>query len=144
MSKVMYIQCSYQLLTIHHVTLIYTTNNTKMIPCVLLLVLPFTSLTLTANWEYEIYIYLSFGVNTTSCWNGGDQTPCTTLDLALQGLQHNSTVIYLYPSTYILDNTSKVIDKSNVAIIGLTTKDGGKTVTIKCSSHKNFKPNKNS
>ena len=68
-------------------------------------------------------------------WNGGDQKPCATLNLALQGLQHNSTVIYLYPGTYILDNTSKVIDKSNVAIVGHTTKDGGKTVTIKCSSH---------
>ena len=74
-------------------------------------------------------------MNTTSCWNGGDQTPCATLNLALQGLQHNSTVLYLYPGTYILDNTSKLIDKSNVAIIGLTTKDGGKTVIIKCSSH---------
>ena len=95
----------------------------------------FVSLTFAANWQYEIYVSSSFGVNTTSCWNGGDQTPCITLNLALQGLQHNSTVIYLYPGTYILDNTSKVIDKSNIAIIGLTTKDGGKTVTIKCSSH---------
>ena len=95
----------------------------------------FVSLTFAANWQYEIYVNSSFGVNTTSCWNGGDQTPCVTLNLALQGLQHNSTVIYLYPGTYILDNTSKVIDKSNIVIIGLTTKDGGKTVTIKCSSH---------
>ena len=95
----------------------------------------FVSLTFATNWQYEIYVSSSFGVNTTSCWNGGDQTPCVTLNLALQGLQHNSTVIYLYPGTYILDNTSKVIDKSNIAIVGLTTKDGGKTVTIKCSSH---------
>ena len=100
-----------------------------------LLVSFFASLTFAANWQYEIYVSSSFGVNTNSCWNGGDQTPCATLSLALQGLQHNSTVIYLYPGTYILDNTSKVIDKSNIAIIGLTTKDGGKTVTIKCSSH---------
>ena len=100
-----------------------------------ILVLLFASLTFAANWKYEIYVSSSFGVNTTSCWNGRDQTPCVTLNLALQGLQHNSTVIYLYPGTYILDNISKVIDKSNVAIVGLTTKDGGKTVTIKCSSH---------
>ena len=95
----------------------------------------FASHIFAANWQYEIYVSSSFGMNNTSCWNGGDQTPCVTLNLALQGLQHNSTVIYLYPGTYILDNTSKVIDKSNIAIIGLTTKDGGKTVTIKCSSH---------
>ena len=100
-----------------------------------LLVSFFASFTFAANWQYEIYVSSSFGVNTTSCWNGGDQTPCATLNLALQGLQHNSTVIYLYSGTYILDNTGKVIDESNIAIIGLTTKDGGKTVTIKCSSH---------
>ena len=100
-----------------------------------ILVLLFASLTFAANWQYEIYVSSTFGVNTTSCWNRGDQTPCVTLSLALQGLQHNSTVIYLYPGTYMLDNTSKVIDKSNIAIIGLTTKDGGKRVTIKCSSH---------
>ena len=95
----------------------------------------FVSLTFAANWKYEIYVSSSFGVNTTSCWNGEDQTPCVSLNLALQGLQHNSTVIYLYSGTYILDNTSKVIDKSNVAIVGLATKDGGKTATITCSSH---------
>ena len=100
-----------------------------------LLVSSFLSLTFSANWQYEIYVNSSFSVDTTSCWYGGGQAPCATLNLALQGLQHNSTVIYLYPGTYILDNTSKVIDKSNVAIIGLTTKDGGKTATIKCSSH---------
>ena len=100
-------------------------------------ILLFVSLTFATNWQYDHEIYVSslFGVNNMSCWNGGDQTSCATLNLALQGLQHNSTVIYLHPGTYILDNTSKVIDKSNVAIVGLTTKDGGKTVTIKCSSH---------
>ena len=106
-----------------------------MILCPLLVVSFFVSLTFAANWKYEIYVSSSFGVSTTSCWNGGDQTPCVTLNLALQGLQHNSTVIYLYPGIYILDNISKVIDKSNVAIIGITTKDGGMTVTIKCSSY---------
>ena len=95
----------------------------------------FASLTFAANWQYEIYVNSSFGVNSTSCWNRKDQTCCATLNLALQGLQYNSTVIYLYPGTYILDNTSKVIYKYNIAIVGLTTKDGGKTITIKCSSH---------
>ena len=95
----------------------------------------FASLTFATKWKYKIYVNASFGENSTSCWNGRDQKHCVTLNLALQGLQHNSTVIYLYPGTYILDNTSKVIDKYNIAIVGVTTKDGGKTVTIKCSSH---------
>ena len=101
-----------------------------------ILVSLFSSLPFGTNWQYEIYVSSSFSMNTTSCWNGGDQTPCFTLNLALQGLQHNSTVIYLYPGTYILDHIGKVVNKTNVAIVGLTNTDrGGTTVTIKCSPH---------
>ena len=66
-----------------------------------IVILLFVSLTFGANWQYdhEIYVNVSFGVNNMSCLNGGDQTPCATLNLALQGLQHNSTVIYLHPGT---------------------------------------------
>ena len=43
----------------------------------------FASHIFAANWQYEIYVSSSFGMNNTSCWNGGDQTPCVTLNLAL-------------------------------------------------------------
>ena len=66
-----------------------------------ILVLLFASFTFGANWQYEIYVSSSFGVNATSYWNGGDQTLSATLNLALQRLQHNSTVIYLYPGISI-------------------------------------------
>ena len=35
--------------------------------------------------ECMIYVSSSDGINNTSCWTGGYQTPCATLDLALQG-----------------------------------------------------------
>ena len=50
----------------------------------------FASHIFAANWQYEIYVSSSFGMNNTFCWNGGDKTPCVTLNLALQGLQHNN------------------------------------------------------
>uniref|UniRef100_A0A1X7U7K0 Uncharacterized protein n=1 Tax=Amphimedon queenslandica TaxID=400682 RepID=A0A1X7U7K0_AMPQE len=33
----------------------------------------------------DIYVSSSDGINNTSCWTGGVQTPCATLDLAIQG-----------------------------------------------------------
>ena len=76
------------------------------------------------NWQYQIYVSSTDGTNSSSCWNGS--VPCNTLDLALQGVQHNSTVIYLYPGIYTLDDEVRNI--SPVAIIGLSDDD----VTISC------------
>ena len=72
----------------------------------------------TAEWEHEIYVSSLDGLNTSSCWTGGIQTPCNTLDLALKGLQHNSSVIYLYSGTYVLKDAAEIIYKSDIAIIG--------------------------
>ena len=52
-----------------------------------------------------------------------------TLNLALQGVQHNSTVIYLYPGIYTLDDEVQVRNVSHVAIIGLSN-----DATISCQS----------
>ena len=76
------------------------------------------------NWQYQIYVSSSDGTNSSSCWNGS--VPCNTLNLALQGVKHNSTVIYLYPGIYTLDDEVRNI--SRVAIIGLSDDD----VTISC------------
>ena len=61
--------------------------------------------------ECTIYVSSSNGISNASCWTGGYQTPCATLDLALQGtatdaIQDNCSsgiVIYLSPGTYTLD-----------------------------------------
>ena len=53
---------------------------------VLIVILFFLILILSATAsECNIYVSSSDGINSTSCWTGGYQTPCATLDLALQG-----------------------------------------------------------
>ena len=79
----------------------------------------------TNGWQYQIYVSSSNGTNSSSCWNGF--VPCNTLNLALRGVQHNSTVIYLYPGIYTLDDEVQVSNISRVAIIGLSD-----DVTISC------------
>ena len=99
-----------------------------MIPSMLLwiaVVLPSLILATDTNWQYQIYVSSSDGTNSSSCWNGS--VPCNTLNLALQGVQHNSTVIYLYPGIYTLDDEVQVRNISRVAIIGLSN-----DVTISC------------
>ena len=85
--------------------------------------LPCLILATDTNWQYQIYVSPSDGTNSSSCWNGS--VPCNTLNLALQGVQNNSTVIYLYPGIYTLDD--EVRNTSHVAIIGLSN-----DVTISC------------
>ena len=87
--------------------------------------LPSFILATDTNWQYQIYVSSSDGTNSSSCWNGA--VPCNTLNLALQGVQHNSTVIYLYPGIYTLDHEVQVRNVSRVAIIGLSD-----DVTISC------------
>ena len=88
-------------------------------------VLPSLILATDTNWQYQIYVSSSDGTNSSSCWNGS--VPCNTLNLALQGVQHNSTVIYLYPGIYTLDDEVQVRNISRIAIIGLSN-----DVTISC------------
>ena len=73
--------------------------------------------------ECRIYVSSSDGINNTSCWTGGVQTPCATIDLAIQGtaaLQYNCSsgiLINLSPGTYTLDTTS-LLEEHNVSIVG--------------------------
>ena len=85
--------------------------------------LPSLILATDTNWQYQIYVSSSDATNSSSCWNGS--VSYSTLNLALQGVQHNSTVIYLYPGIYTLDDEVRNI--SRVAIIGLSN-----DVTISC------------
>ena len=82
--------------------------------------------------ECKIYVSSSDGINSTSCWTGGYQTPCATLDLALQGTAtaagncSSFSIIYLYPGEYALDATTGLEKHNNVSIIG----NGSKDVTV--------------
>ena len=87
-----------------------------------------SSTTGAAGSECKIYVSSSYGINSTSCWTGGYQTPCATLDLALQGTATAGTcssfsIIYLYPGDYTLDTTAGLVKNHNVSIVGNGSKD---------------------
>ena len=92
---------------------------------VLLILSPVTG---AAGSECKIYVSSSNGINSTSCWTEGYQTPCATLDLALQGTATaagncSSFIIYLYPGEYALDTTNGLEKHNNVNIVGNGSKD---------------------
>uniref|UniRef100_A0A1X7TW57 Uncharacterized protein n=1 Tax=Amphimedon queenslandica TaxID=400682 RepID=A0A1X7TW57_AMPQE len=94
-----------------------------------------------AGLECRIYVSSSHGINNTSCWTGGIQTPCATIDLAIQGtatLQYNCSsgiLINLSPGTYTLDTTSLLeqqLLRNNVSIIGMRHGSRYEEVSITC------------
>ena len=94
-----------------------------------------------AGLECRIYVSSSDGINNTSCWTGGVQTPCATIDLAIQGtaaLQYNCSsgiLINLSPGTYTLDTTSLLeqqVLRNNVSIIGMRDGSRYEEVSITC------------
>ena len=97
-----------------------------------------TQVVYSINWQHEIYVSTTTGINDTSCWTGGQHTPCATFNLALRGLQHNSTVIYITPGNYILEygQETQLRYKSQIAIIGKVPNSPGEQhkAIIKCSS----------
>ena len=116
--------------------------NAMMVPEVVLVSL--LSLVLVysaAGLECRIYVSSSDGINNTSCWTGGLQTPCATIDLAIQGtaaLQYNCSsgiLINLSPGTYTLDTTSLLeqqVLRNNVSIIGMRDGSRYEEVSITC------------
>ena len=82
-----------------------------------------------AGSECKIYVSSSDGIDNTSCWTGGYQMPCATLDLALQGTAtaagncSSFSIIYLYPGDYTLDTTTGLEKHNNVSIVGNGSKD---------------------
>ena len=98
-------------------------------------------LSAAAGLECRIYVSSSDGINNTSCWTGGLQTPCATIDLAIQGtptLQYNCSsgiLINLSPGTYTLDTTSLLeqqVLRNNVSIIGMRDGSRYEEVSITC------------
>ena len=91
--------------------------------------------------ECMIYVSSSDGINNTSCWTGGYQTPCATLDLALQGTTtvqdkcSSGTVINLSPGNYTLDTTTLLeqqLLRNNMSIIGMRNGSRYEEVNITC------------
>ena len=97
-----------------------------------------TQVVYSLNWQHEIYVSTTTGINDTSCWTGGQHTPCATFNLALRGLQHNSTVIYITPGNYILEygEETQLRYKSQIGMIGKVANSRGEQqkIVIKCNS----------
>ena len=93
-----------------------------------------------------IYVHPTGGVGNTSCWYGGQDRPCSTLDLALEGVQatSNSTWhpwIILKEGNYTLQNTSNgVFTGPEIADFGMVADESSEknfplvTVTCGCES----------
>uniref|UniRef100_A0A1X7U8G9 Uncharacterized protein n=1 Tax=Amphimedon queenslandica TaxID=400682 RepID=A0A1X7U8G9_AMPQE len=97
----------------------------------------------------DIYVSSSDGINNTSCWTGGVQTPCATLDLAIQGAFARSTavprggggggnesgiVIYLLPGTYTATVLEQQLMSNNVSIISMRNESEQVRITVPKSS----------
>ena len=108
---------------------------------VLFSLLSFVLIVSATGLECMIYVSSSDGINNTSCWTGGYQTPCATLDLALQGTLtvqdkcSSGTVINLSPGNYTLDTTTLLeqqLLRNNVSIIGMRNGSRYEEVNITC------------
>ena len=83
------------------------------------------------TWEQEIFVNGENGTDGNACIQGGFQSPCATINMALKGLLNSSTVIRISSGTYRLEqgNETTITGKNNIAIIG----SGNKDTIIKCS-----------
>ena len=96
----------------------------------LLLVISLVLVYSAAGLECRIYISSSDGINNTSCWTGGVQTPCATIDLAIQGTTATDvrdncssiTIVYLYlPGNDTLETIELQAVRNSVNMIGNMT-----------------------
>ena len=97
------------------------------------LALPLITLCYPDQWLHQIYVDNQNGVNNSSCWEGGNSTPCLFLNLALTGARHynNSTIIHLQPGQHQLHSGSEtqLRNMSQLAIVGNGSQG---EVVIKC------------
>ena len=78
------------------------------------------SINVSGSWEHKIFVDCDNGADSESCFQGDIQSPCATVNMALKGLRYNSTVIYVSPGTYTLENGNEttINGKDKIAIIG--------------------------
>ena len=89
-----------------------------------------SAISVSTSWQHEIIVDWKKG-NDSTCLEEGTSSPCATVNKALNGLKHNSTVIHIKPGTYILElgQETEITDRYLVAIIG----SGEKDTVIKCA-----------
>ena len=84
------------------------------------------------SYDNKIFVNET-GSNDQSCWEGNYWNPCSSVNLALQGIK-NRTVIYIQKGNYNLTNESstKVTKLSHIGIIG---NDSADEVVIHCQQN---------
>ena len=83
---------------------------------------------------FDNIIYVNqTGSNDQSCWKGNYWNPCSSVNLALQGIK-NRTVIYIQKGNYNLtnDNSTNITKLSHIGIIG---NDSADEVVIHCQQN---------
>ena len=90
-----------------------------------------STISVSTSWQHEIFVDWKKGNDTINCLEEGTSSPCATVNMALKGLNHNSTVIHIKPGIYILElgQETNITDRYMVAIIG----SGEKDTVIKCA-----------
>ena len=89
-----------------------------------------SAISVSTSWHHKIIVDWKKG-NDSTCLEEGTTSPCATVNMALKGLNHNSTVIHIKPGTYILElgQETNITDSYMVAIIG----SGEEDTVIKCA-----------
>ena len=62
-----------------------------------------SAVTVSTSWQHEIIVDWKKGNDSITCLEEGTSSLCATVNMALKGLKHNSTVIHIKPGTYILE-----------------------------------------
>ena len=90
-----------------------------------------SAISVSTSWQQEIIVDWKNGNDSINCLEEGTSSPCATVNMALKGLNHNSTVIHIKPGTYILElgQETNIADMYMVAIIG----SGKEGTVIKCA-----------
>ena len=89
-----------------------------------------------ADYNHQIYVSTVQGVSNESCWEGGQESPCRNLDLALRGAQRfvNSTAVILNePGQYELLHGSALFDLVGFGLLGAS-----ENVTVRCGPTAGF------
>ena len=100
----------------------------------LLLVLGIKSVITEERSVFDNIIYVNqTGSSDQSCWKGNYWNPCSSVNLALQGIK-NRTVIYIQKGNYNLtnDNSTNITKLSYIGIIG---NDSADEVVIHCDQN---------
>ena len=84
------------------------------------------------SYDNKIFVNQT-GSNDQSCWEGNYWNPCSSVNLALQGIK-NRTVIYIQKGNYDLtnDNSTNIAKLSHIGIIG---NDSADEVVIHCQQN---------